>query len=123
VTLTLTCNTNLSAKDGFAANFDTSDDFNVDLAADATKFPFPIVQGEAGATGAKRECVIAVAGGAIVKCGASILPGDKLTSDSAGKWIPTSRSGEHYGAIATVSGASNDLIAVLVCQGVDGASY
>lgn len=122
VTLTQTCDSNLSAKDGYAVNLDTADDLNVDLAADSSKFPFPLVEGNDGST-AKADAVIAVSGGAQVKCGAAVLPGDKLTATTDGRWIPTTSNGEHYGAIAVVSGAANDLIPVIVAQGVDNVAY
>lgn len=122
VTLSMTADSDLSAKFGFAANLDTADDLNVDLAANSTKFPFPIVEGADGSA-AKAGVTVAVAGGATVVCGASVLPGDKLTANAAGRWIPTTTTGEHYGAIALVAGANLDQISVLVTQGIDNVAY
>jgi hypothetical protein len=122
-TLSVTCDTDLSLKAEYAAILDVSDEGNVDIAADATKFPFPIVEGAAGATGAKKVMTVAIDGCAKVKCGGSVLPGDKLTSDSAGKWVPTTTNGELYGAIALEAGATNDVIHVKVAQGVDNVAY
>lgn len=121
-TVTLTCDSDLSAKDGYAVNLDTADDENVDLAADETKFPFPLVEGEDGSA-EKTVVTVAVGGSANVVLGASVNAGDKLTSDASGKWIPTTNSGELYGAIALHGGVANDVIAVLVRQGADNSAY
>lgn len=122
VTLTRKCDSDLSLKESYAVNLDVSNEGNVDLAANASKFPFPLLEGEDGSEGEVAVTVV-VGGFAKAKCGASVIPGDKLTADSAGKWIPCSSNGEHYGAIALEIGATNDIIQVLVVQGVDNAAY
>lgn len=122
VTITLTCDSDLSAKGNYAVNLDTTDERNANLAADSSKFPFPLIEGEDGSV-SKAQISVAVQGFAKVKCGGSVLPGDKLTADSAGKWVPTATSGEHYGAIALEIGATNDVIGVIVSQGVDNVAY
>lgn len=123
VTITLKCDSDLSAKDNYAVNLDTADEGNVDLAANSAKFPFPLIEGALGAVGAKKVVTVGVQGFAKVKCGSAVLPGDKLTSDAAGKWIPTTSNGEHYGGIALETGATNDVIHMLVVQGVDNVAY
>ena len=122
-TISLTCDTDLSAKEGFAVNLDTTDEQNVNLASASSAFPFPLLEGADGDTGAKKVITVIVAGWAKLKAGAAILPGDKLTSDSAGKWVPTASNGEHYGAIAFEIGATDDLIIAKVVQGVDNVAY
>lgn len=117
VTRTVTMDSDLSAKAYYAVNLDTTDEENVDIAADATKFPFLLVEGAAGASGAKKNGTIALSGRGKVIAGGTIAPGDKLTSDGSGKWITTVTDHQHYGAIALEIGAANDIIEVLLVQG------
>lgn len=117
VTRTVTCDSDLSAKYGYAVNLDTTDDDNVDLASAATAVPFPVYEGADGSS-AKAAMTIVVAGCAEVKAGGTIAPGDKLTSDGNGKWITTTTDTNNYGAIALKIAAADDLIPVLVVQGM-----
>jgi hypothetical protein len=121
VTLTLTCDADLSAKDGYAVVLDTTDELNVNLAAAATAFPFALKSGANGAT-AKALVTVVLSGGAKVKCGATVAPGDPLTATSDGRWIPATE-GDHYGAVALEIGAANDLIAVSAERGIFTAGY
>ena len=53
-TLSMTCDSDLSEKAGYAVNLDVADERNVDLAADATLFPFPLIDGYDGSSDKKR---------------------------------------------------------------------
>jgi len=117
VTRTVTMDSDLSTKTYYAVNLDASDEENVDIAADATKFPFPLVEGAVGASGAKKNGVIALSGRCKVKVGGTVAPGDRLTSNGSGLWIATTTDGDLYGCIALEIGAANDVIEVLVVQG------
>lgn len=112
---------NLSAKTYYAVTLDTTDEENVNLAAAATAFPFPLVEGVDGST-AKQEGTICLSGRCKVIAGGTIAPGDKLTSDGNGKWITTVTNRDHFGAIALEIGAANDIVEVLVVQGLISAA-
>lgn len=116
VTKTVTMDSDLSAKAGYAVNLDATDEENVNLASAATAFPFVLLEGADGSS-AKATGSIVISGRAVVKAGGTIAPGDKLTSDGSGKWIKTTTDTNHYGAIALEIGAANDEIEVLVVQG------
>ncbi len=120
VSITVTCDSDLSAKFGFAVTLDTTDEQNVNLAAAATAFPFPVLEGADGSA-AKKVMTIAIGGTCLLKAGGAIAPGDKLTSDGSGKWIATVTDHQFYGAIALEIGATDDEIVALVSQGTVSA--
>jgi len=120
-TRTITMDSDLSAKAGYAVTLDATDEENVNLAGAATAFPFVLVEGADGSV-AKATGSIALSGRTVVKCGGTVAPGDKLTSDGSGKWIKTVTDKDHYGAIALEIGASDDEIEVLVAQGLVSAT-
>lgn len=111
-TRSVTCDTDLSSKEGYAVNFDATDDNNVNIGADATLFPFVLQEGAAGAVGGKKSCTIAISGRSKVKLGGTVAPGDPLTSDSSGKWVKTTTNHDKYGAIACQIGVANDIVEV-----------
>lgn len=117
VTRTVTMDSDLSTKSYYAVNLDVTDEENVDIAADATKFPFLLVEGAVGASGAKKNGTIALSGRGKAIAGGTIAPGDKLTSNGSGKWITTTTNHDKFGAIALEIGAANDIIEVLLVQG------
>lgn len=119
-TRTVTMDSDLSAKAGYAVNLDTTDEENVNLAAAASAFPFVLLEGADGSA-AKATGSIVLSGRAVVKAGGTIAPGDKLTSNGSGKWITTTTNTQHYGAIAMEIGATDDEIEVLVVQGIVAA--
>ena len=121
-TRTITMDTDLTDKEGYAVNLDTTDDNNVNLAAGATLFPFVLLDGGVGTASADYDGSIALSGRTKVKLGGTVAPGDKLTSDGNGKWITTVTDKNHYGAIALQIGAANDLIEALVVQGLVSAT-
>jgi hypothetical protein len=116
VTRTVTMDSDLSEKTYYAVNLDTTDEENVNLAAAATAFPFPLVDGVDGSS-AKAVGAIALSGRCKVIAGGVVAPGDKLTSDGDGKWITTTTDNDHFGAVALEIGAAGDIIEVLVVQG------
>lgn len=119
---TVTMDTDLSEKAGYAVNLDTTDENNVNLASGATAVPFVLLEGAAGATGAKLGGTIARPGSTVpVKLGGTVAPGDKLTSDGNGKWITTTTNHDHYGCIAMQIGAANDEIEAEVAIGTVSA--
>lgn len=116
-TLTMTCDTDLSAKGGFGCVLDTTDFDNVNLAGAAANHAYVIYEGALGAAGAKQECTVAIGGFAEAKLGGTVTINDKLTTDADGKWV-VAAAGEAYSCVAWKSGVVNDLIAVLVERGI-----
>lgn len=116
-TRTVTMDSNLTDKEGYAVTLDTTDDDNVNLAASAAAFPFVLLDGGDGSSG-DYVGSIALSGRTKVKLGGTVVPGSKLTSDGNGKWIATVTNLDHYGAIALQIGVANDVIEVLVVQGM-----
>lgn len=116
-TETVTMDSDLSAKTYYAVNRDATDDNNVNLASDASAFPYVLVEGYDGST-TERLGVIATGGVAKVKLGGTVAPGDKLTSDGNGKWVKTTTDTNHYGAVAEQIGVANDIIPVTIERGM-----
>lgn len=116
-TKTVLIDTNLSGKEGYAVSLDTSDDGVVNLLAAATSVPFVLYE---GADGSSEQTVgaIVISGETEVKAGGAIVPGDKLTATTGGKWIKTTTDTNNYGAIALETGADGDMIAVKVERGM-----
>lgn len=117
LTRTITMDSNLSDKEGYAVALDTSDDNNVDLTEDATVFPFPLNDCGDGSS-SKYTGSIVYGGRAKVKLGGSVNAGDKLTATTNGVWIATTTDGDHYGAVAVTGGSSGDLCEVIVERGM-----
>lgn len=117
----VTMDSDLSAKAGYAVNLDTTDENNVNLASGATAFPFVLLEGYDGSS-AKQTGAIARPGSTVLaKLGGTVAPGDKLTSNGSGLWITTVTNHDHYGAIAMQIGAANDEIEVEVALGTVSA--
>lgn len=119
-TRTVTMDSNLTDKEGYAVNLDATDDNNVNLASDATKVPFVLLDGGDGSS-ADYNGSIAVGGRTKVKLGGTVAPGDRLTSDGNGKWVTTTTDHNVFGAIAMQIGVANDVIEVLVAIGTVSA--
>lgn len=111
---------NLEDKEYFLVNLSATPEEQVEIAADATKFPFVLVEGVDGSSTAGIG-TIATGGRVKVKCGGAVNPGDKLTSDGDGKAVATTTDTDHYGLIALEIGASNDVIEALVAFGTVSA--
>lgn len=119
-TRTVTADSDLSAKGGYAVNLDATDNNNVNLAAAATSVPFLLIEGADGST-AKKLCTIAISGRALAKLGGTVAPGDELTSDGTGKWIKTVTNHQWYGCRAMQIGVTGDEIEVVVERGMVSA--
>ncbi len=120
-TRTVTMDSDLSAKTYYAVNLDAADDNNVDIASGATAFPYVLVEGAAGASGAKKLGTIVISGRTKLKLGGTVAPGDKLTSDGNGKWIKTVTDKDCYGAVAQQIGVANDVIEATAERGTVSA--
>lgn len=117
VTRTVTMDSDLSAKAGYAVNLDATDDNNVDLASAATAVPFVLMEGVDGSS-AKANGTIALSGRVVLKLGGTVAPGDKLTANASGEWIKTTTDTNHYGAVALQIGVDGDEIEAWVVQGM-----
>lgn len=119
-TRTVTMDSNLANKEGYAVALDATDDNNVNLSEDSTLIPFVLQDCGNGAT---TEYIgsIAVGGRVKVKLGGTVAPGDKLTPTTGGVWIKTVTDHQNYGVIAMQIGASGDLCEALVAQGMISA--
>lgn len=120
-TRTITMDSDLSNKEGYAVALDATDDNNVNLLEAATSVPFVLLDCGNGAT-TKYNGSIALSGRVKVKLGGTVAPGDKLTATTAGVWIKTVTDKDNYGAIALQIGASGDLCEAMVVQGMVSAT-
>lgn len=120
-TRTITMDSNLSNKEGYAVAMDATDDDNVNLLEAATFIPFVLLDCGNGAT-SKYTGSIALGGRVKVKLGGTVAPGDKLTATTGGVFIKTTTDKDNYGAIAMQIGASGDLCEALVVQGMVSAA-
>ena len=115
-TKTVSIATDLSAKQGYLVNLDATTYGLVALATDATKFPYPLVDGKDGSVTAATGA-IAVGGECRVKIGGTVTVAAALTSDGNGKGIACTTEGQLYGAVALENGVADDIITVKVTQG------
>ena len=113
----VTMDADLSDYEMFLANLDTTDEENVNLATDASAFPFVLTDAGDGSS-SKYLGSIAIGGRIKVKAGGTVAPGDKLTSNSASKAVKTTTDTNHYGLIALEIGATDDVIEALVSLGM-----
>ena len=120
-TRTITMDSNLASKEGYAVKLDATDDNNVDLAETAAAVPF-VLQDCGNGLSAKYTGSIALSGRVKVKLGGTVAPGDKLVPTTGGVWIKTTTDKDNYGAIAMQIGASGDLCEALVVQGMISAT-
>jgi hypothetical protein len=122
VTMTVTMDSDLSAKSGYGVNLDTTDNKNVNLAANATAgFPYPLYDAADGSV-TKATGSVVLSGGCKVKLAGTVAPGDRLTTDSNGKWIATTTDHQFYGCVALAIGASGDMVDVFVERGMVSAA-
>lgn len=119
-TRTVTMDSNLVSKEGYAVALDATDDNNVNLLESSTSVPF-VLQDCGDGSSAKFTGSIAYAGRVKVKLGGTVAPGDKLTATTGGAWITTVTDKQNYGAIALQIGASGDLCEALIVQGMISA--
>lgn len=121
LTRSVTMDTDLSNKEGYAVSMDTTDDNNVNLLEAATAVPF-VLNDCGDGSASKVTGSIVFAGRAKVKLGGVVAPGDKLTATTGGKWIATTTDKNNYGAIAMAIGTTDDIIEAIVVQGMVSAT-
>lgn len=109
--------TNLTDKEYYFVNLDTTNDNEIDaLASDATKMAYPLLEAYDGSTNA-RTGTIATGGIAKLKCGGAVSPNNFLVPDGNGKAVAATADNQIYGAVALENGVDGDVIAVKVTQG------
>jgi len=107
----------LSDKNGYAVNLDTTDQDVVNAATDASAICYPLVDSADGSS-TTTTGAIATAGQAEYKLGGTVAPGDKLAPTTGSVWIKTTTDTDHYGGIARKAGVTGDLIPGEVRQGM-----
>lgn len=116
-TLSVQMDTDLTDKEGYFVNFDTTDDNVVNIAAAALLVPYILEEGKLGTATAPKTGSIAQSGRTKLIIAATVQAGQPLMPDGNGKGI-VAIDGKYYGAIALENGVSGDIIAVDVCRGV-----
>lgn len=116
-TVTVAIDTDLSNKEYYLVNFESTGDKVVNLATDATAFPFVLAEGMDGSVTPGKGTVV-IAGHVKLKIGGTVAAGDKLTSNGSGLAITTVTNLQHYGFIALEDGSANDIIDALVAPGM-----
>jgi len=108
-TLTVIIDSNLTSKEGYAVNFDATDDFVVNLAADQTLPPFVLLEGADGSVTATVG-TIALPGSVVkVKIGETATAGKFLVPTATGTWEVGDAAGERYGVILLENATLGDL--------------
>lgn len=106
------CDTDLSAKQYYIVNFDTSDDNVVNLAAAALLMPFVLVEGKDGSTTAQAG-VIAYGGRAKVILGGTVGAGIPIMADTAGKGV-VATTGKYSVGITCKAGVAGDIVECII---------
>ena len=122
-TRTVRVDSDLSAKENYLVNLDTTDDLVANLAANATAGPLFVLREPVN--GATDEAVssIPLSGSIVrVKTGGAISAGDRLTANGSGVAIATTTANDHYAGFAMENGASGDEVLMLVVPGMVAAS-
>lgn len=108
-TLTVRIDTDLSDKEGYAVNFDATDDLVVNLATDQTLPPFVLMEGADGSV-TPTTGTIALPGSVVkVKLGENATAGKFMVPTGTGTWEIGDAAGERYGVILLENGSSGDL--------------
>lgn len=121
-TQTVRIDTDLSDKEYYFVNFDTTDDNVVNLAADQTLPAYILIE---GVDGSSTESIgtIALPGTVTkVKLGETVTAGKFLVPTATGTAEIADAAGERYGAVAMENGASGDIIKVVCAIGEVEAS-
>lgn len=116
LTRSVICDTDLSAKQNYLVTLDATDDDVVNLAAAGTSMQFVLLEGKDGSTTAQAG-LIAYGGRAKVKLGATVGPSVPIMSDANGLGIAAT-DGKYFCAITVNGGVANDIVEVIVTQGV-----
>lgn len=117
VTMTVTIDTDLSDKEYYLVNLETTGEKIVNIAAGATAPVFVLCEGGDGSTTSLKG-TIALSGRVKVKLGGTVAAGDKLTSNGSGLAITTTTDTNNFGLIALEDGVANDIIDALVAHGM-----
>lgn len=121
-TMTVRIDTNLSGKEYYFVNFDTTDDYVVNLAADQSLPCFILEEGADGSS-AEKVGTIALPGSVTkVKLAEAAAAGKFLVPTAAGEAEVADAAGERYGAVALENGTTGDIIRVLCVLGEVEAS-
>ena len=121
-TLSVHIDSDLSGKEGYAVNFDTTDDLVVNLATDATLPSYVLIEGADGSTDATVGTIALPGSVAAVKLAEAATAGKHLVPTAASKWEVADAAGERYGCIALTNGAADDMILAVVALGEVEAS-
>lgn len=115
---TVQIDTDLTGLEGYAVDFDGSDENVVNLTADGVTPSFVLVDcgPVAGTATALQNGAIANTGEAIVKAGGTVGQGNYLMPTTGGKWI-VATDGNFYGCQALENGVSDDEIRVRIQSG------
>ncbi len=115
---TVQIDTDLTGKEGYAVDFDGSDENVVNLTADGATPMFVLVDGGevAGSASAPQNGAIATNGEVLIKTGGVVAQGTFLMPTTGGVWI-TATDGNYYGCQALEDGASGDVIRAVVRAG------
>lgn len=121
-TMTVRIDSNLANKEGYAVNFDATDDLVVNLASDQTLPPFVLIEGADGST-TEAEGTIALPGSVVkIKLGENATAGKFMVPTASGTWEIGDAAGERYGVILLENGSSGDLALGVVSLGEIEAS-
>lgn len=113
---TVLCDSDLSAKQYYLVNLDSSDDNVVNLASAATSVPFVLTEGAAGSASSPKACSIALGGRAKVVLGGTIGAGVPFMSDASGKAV-VATNGKYSAGILLKGGVAGDIVECLVTPG------
>lgn len=121
-TKTVRIDTDLSDKEYYFVNFDTTDDNVVNLASDQSLPAYILLEGADGSS-SEKVGTIALPGSVVkVKLGEAVTAGKYLVPTATGTAEIADAAGERYGAIAMENGASGDIIQVVAALGEVEAS-
>lgn len=113
---TVTMATDLSAKQYFFVNLDTTVDNKVAIAADGLKIAWPLMDGKDGSVNSATGS-IAVSGQAKITLGGTVGPGIPVMPDTAGKAV-VATDGKYYSGVTMQGGVAGDVVIMDVCHGV-----
>lgn len=116
LTRSVTCDTDLSAKQNYLVSLDSSDDNVVNLATAATSPQFVLLEGKDGSTTAQAG-LIAYGGRAKVKLGDTVVPGGPVMANGSGLAVPAT-TGKYIAGFLVKGGVVNDIVEMIVAPGV-----
>jgi len=117
ITKTVRIDSDLSAKAGYAVDFDGTDENVVNLVEDGNTQGFILEEGSNGAT-TESVGVIVLSGPTTAKLAGTVAPGDPLIPTTEGALIKNTTDKKYTCAVALEIGASGDEIQVMAGQSV-----